>query len=144
MSIYYKKLYTKQITLPFIKWEGCSSDNTDYYAVLEKNYIPVASTETWDTSNGDWVSVGLSPENTKYNKLSITRCSQNDTGNVRTRIFEFRARPTGKIIDSCNSIYAVIRQEPKQVLDAKIEFVPLDEYEQTLNNDSKLIINGDE
>ena len=62
MSIYYKKLYTKQITLPFIKWEGCSSDNTDYYAVLEKNYIPVASTETWDTSNGDWVSVGLSPE----------------------------------------------------------------------------------
>lgn len=144
MSIYYKKLYTKQITLPFIKWEGCSSDNTDYYAVLEKNYIPVASTETWDTSNGDWVSVGLSPENTKYNKLSITRCSQNDTGNVRTRIFEFRARPTGKIIDPCNSIYAVIRQEPKQVLDAKIEFVPLDEYEQTLNNDSKLIINGDE
>lgn len=151
MSTYYKKLYTKTITLPFIKYEGISSaENSDYYAVLEKNYVPVASTETWDTSTGDWVTVKLTPENTKYNRLSIETCQRNDGATPRTRIFEFKANvpvtpSDGIMIDPCNSIFAVIRQEPKQVLEAKIELIPFEETDQTLNDaGNELTINGDD
>ena len=151
MPTYYKKLYTKTITLPFIKYEGISStENSDYYAVLEKNYVPVASTETWDTSTGNWVTVKLTPENTKYNRLSIETCQRNDGDTPRTRIFEFKANvpvtpSDGIMIDHCNSIFAVIRQEPKQVLEAKIEFIPFEETDQTLNETgNELTINGDD
>ena len=148
MNTYYKKLYKKTITLPFIKWEGVNDDNSDYYALLEKNYVPITSTETWDKSDDDWVQIDLKAQDEKFNRLIVKSCKQND-GEVRTRLFEFKAQvpvngSNGMMINPCNSIYAIIRQEPKTDIRAVVKFEKLNDS-QILSADSKTLeINGDE
>ena len=148
MNTYYKKLYKKTITLPFIRWEGVNDDNSDYYAVLEKNYVPITSTETWDKSDDDWVQIELKEQDQKFNRLIVKSCKQND-GEVRTRLFEFNAQvpvngSNGIMINPCNSIYAIIRQEPKTDIKVVIKFEKLNDS-QILSADSKTLeINGDE
>ena len=148
MNTYYKKLYKKTITLPFIKWEGVNDDNSDYYALLEKNYVPITSTETWDNSDDDWVQIDLKAQDEKFNRLIVKSCKQND-GEVRTRLFEFKAQvpvngSNGMMINPCNSIYAIIRQEPKTDIRAVVKFEKLNDS-QILSDDSKTLeINGDE
>ena len=148
MNTYYKKLFKKTITLPFIRWEGVNDDNSDYYAVLEKNYVPITSTETWDKSDDDWVQIELKEQDQKFNRLIVKSCKQND-GEVRTRLFEFNAQvpvngSNGIMINPCNSIYAIIRQEPKTDIRVVIKFEKLNDS-QILSADSKTLeINGDE
>lgn len=134
---YYQKIYTKRITLPIIPWEGITfQEATNYYAVLEKNYVPVSSTETWNKSIPNWITVSFI-QSGAYNLLNISSCEPNTTDEMRTHVFEFRAKNV-----QSNSIYAIVQQAPKQVLEACIAFDIL--REEQIYNDSTLTIDGDE
>lgn len=136
METYYKKLYTKTITLPIIPYEGITSDtDTAYYAVLEKNYIPIES--EIKNINNSWLNIKFSKENDTYNKLIIASAEPNTEDKLRESIIEVKSTE-----NRANSIYVVVKQEPKIEIGANIELEPLTDTQ--ILNDKTLTIDGDE
>ena len=150
----YNKLYTKKINFPkIIPYTGLSlnsSINSDYYILLEKNYFPITadiSIKILNTTGiNNWIklnNIKLETYDNYYNKLNIIgNILENDTTEKNTALIEFSALNTNlNAIEQCNVLLAYIEQAPKEIIDAKIEFIPLNET-QTISENT-LNINGD-
>lgn len=85
----FHKILSDTIILPLLPASNFKENNTGYYAVLEKNYIPITS-EIECIYKPDWIlgykfiKEGENENETKdelkyYNKLVITSISDNET-----------------------------------------------------------------
>ena len=151
----YKKLYTKKLNFPeVIPYIGINDDiNSNYYILLEKNYFPITASLSIKilniTGTTNWFktsNIKLETKDNYYNKLSITgNISQNNNPEINSALIEISATisatGTKKPIENCNTLQLYIEQAPKEIIDAKIEFIPLNET-QTLS-ENNLNINGD-
>lgn len=147
----YKKLYKKIIDFPIILPPDASSNiNSDYYILLEKNYIPIESTEHYimtPEESSNWLRINLQTHDQYYNKLIVTSVSENTQPLKREVMCEFIANNINtnstKQISQCNSVYCHFVQAPKEIIDAVITFIPLNDT-QTIDSNNNLTINGDE
>lgn len=144
----FHKILSDTITLPLLPASNFKETNTVYYAVLEKNYIPITS-EIECIYKPDWITgykfikEGENENETNeklkyYNKLVITSISDNETQKLRKDVMEFTVRNLTPI----NHIYAKVSQIPKEDIDVNLEFIPTKEQEGYLNKDGG-IISGD-
>lgn len=148
---YYKKIYNDTITLPIIPSEGVNSTDTSYYALLEKNYTPIVSQESYNNNKPDWIEgIILTTNDTYYNKLSITKVKEYDSSTyARFAKLEFYVTSPditsdASAIEPCNKIYANIIQAPKEDVTVYIDIIPYTEYNQIYDlNTKKTILNGD-
>lgn len=149
----FHKILSDTITLPLLPASNFKETNTCYYAVLEKNYIPITS-EIECIYKPDWITgykfikEGENENETNeklkyYNKLVITSISDNSTGKLRKDVMEFTVRNNVNSIIPINHIYAKVSQIPKEDIDVNLEFIPTKEQEGYLNKDGG-IISGDE
>ena len=143
----YKKLYKQTIDFPIIlPADGIENNiSSDYYILLEKNFLPINSTETIKYIPQDstsWITLKLIPHDAYYNRLYVQSLSVNNTNTKREVTAKFIANITdNNQITKCNTLYANFIQAPKENISAHIEFIPLTN-EQELDNNN-LIINGD-
>ena len=98
----FHKILSDTITLPLLPASNFKETNTGYYAVLEKNYIPITS-DIECIYKPDWITgykfikEGENENETNeklkyYNKLVITSISDNSTGKLRKDVMEFVVR----------------------------------------------------
>lgn len=149
----FHKILSDTITLPLLPASNFKETNTGYYAVLEKNYIPITS-EIECIYKPDWITgykfikEGENENETNeklkyYNKLVITSISDNSTGKLRKDVMEFVVRNNVNSLTPINHIYAKVSQIPKEDINVNLEFIPTKEQEGYLNKDGG-IISGDE
>lgn len=149
----FHKILSDTITLPLLPASNFKETNTGYYAVLEKNYIPITS-EIECIYKPDWITgykfikEGENENETNeklkyYNKLVITSISDNSTGKLRKDVMEFTVRNNVNSLTPINHIYAKVSQIPKEDINVNLEFIPTKEQEGYLNKDGG-IISGDE
>lgn len=149
----YNKLYTKRIDFPkIIPQTGLTSTmESNYYILLEKNYLPISSNISkkiiTQTGTSNWLkinNISLTPHDNYYNKLSIIgTITANNNTTKNTALVEFSATniDESKAIEKCNVLLAYFEQAPKEEIKACIDIIPYNN--QTLNGDT-LSINGDE
>lgn len=149
----FNKILSDTITLPLLPASNFKETNTGYYAVLEKNYIPITS-EIECIYKPDWITgykfikEGENENETNeklkyYNKLVITSISDNETQKLRKDVMEFTVRNNVNSLIPINHIYAKVSQIPKEDINVNLEFIPTKEQEGYLNKDGG-IISGDE
>lgn len=149
----FHKILSDTITLPLLPASNFKETNTSYYAVLEKNYIPITS-EIECIYKPDWITgykfikEGENENETNeklkyYNKLVITSISDNETQKLRKDVMEFTVRNNVNSLIPINHIYAKVSQIPKEDINVNLEFIPTKEQEGYLNKDDG-IISGDE
>lgn len=149
----FHKILSDTITLPLLPASNFKETNTVYYAVLEKNYIPITS-EIECIYKPDWITgykfikEGENENETNeklkyYNKLVITSISDNETKKLRKDVMEFTVRNNVNSLTPINHIYAKVSQIPKEDINVNLEFIPTKEQEEYLNKDGG-IISGDE
>lgn len=149
----FHKILSDTITLPLLPASNFKETNTVYYAVLEKNYIPITS-EIECIYKPDWITgykfikEGENENETNeklkyYNKLVITSISDNETKKLRKDVMEFTVRNNVNSLTPINHIYAKVSQIPKEDINVNLEFIPTKEQEGYLNKDGG-IISGDE
>lgn len=149
----FHKILSDTITLPLLPASNFNETNTVYYAVLEKNYIPITSEieciykPYWITGY-EFIKEGENENETNeklkyYNKLVITSISDNEIKKLRKDVMEFAVRNNVSSLTPINHIYAKVSQAPKEEIDVNIEFIPTDNQKPNLNKDGG-IISGDE
>lgn len=149
----FHKILSDTIILPLLPASNFKENNTGYYAVLEKNYIPITS-EIECIYKPDWIlgykfiKEGEKDNETNetlkyYNKLVITSISDNGTKKLRKDVMEFAVRNNVQGLTPINHIYAKVSQIPKEDIDVNLEFIPTKEQEGYLNKVGG-IISGDE
>lgn len=149
----FHKILSDTITLPLLPASNFKETNTVYYAVLERNYIPITS-DINCIYKPDWITgykfikecENENETNEKlkyYNKLVITSISDNETQKLRKDIMEFTVRNNVNSIIPINHIYAKVSQIPKEDINVNLEFIPTKQQEGYLNKDGG-IISGDE
>lgn len=148
----FHKILSDTITLPLLPADNFNETNTGYYAVLERNYIPITS-DINCIYKPDWITgykfikEGENENETKedlkyYNKLVITSISDNSIGKLRKDVMEFAVHNINSSLP-INHIYAKVSQIPKENIEVHLEFIPTKEQEGYLNKDGG-IISGDE
>lgn len=148
----FHKILSDTIIIPLLPASNFKENNTGYYAVLEKNYIPITS-EIECIYKPDWIlgykfiKEGENENETKdelkyYNKLVITSISDNEIKKLRKDVMEFAVRNNVSSLTPINHIYAKVSQAPKEEIDVNIEFIPTDNQKPNLNKDGG-IISGD-
>lgn len=148
----FHKILSDTITLPLLPASNFKETNTSYYAVLEKNYIPITS-DIECIYKPDWITgykfikEGENENETNeklkyYNKLVITSISDNETKKLRKDVMEFTVRNNVQSLTPINHIYAKVSQIPKEDIDVNLEFIPTKGQEGYLNKDGG-IISGD-
>ena len=138
------KLYNDTITFPKnIPAGGIEntlnvSIHSDYYALLEKNYKPVKSTE--NISDCSWLDVSLIVDNDEYNKLIVTRADENDSFDSRKTCIEFTLDKVegldpsaARMIKECNSIYAWFIQDGKETIIKKLNVYGAKTYNDSID-----------
>ena len=149
----FHKILSDTIILPLLPASNFKETNTVYYAVLEKNYIPITS-EIECIYKPDWITgykfikEGENENETNeklkyYNKLVITSISDNETQKLRKDVMEFTVRNNVNSLIPINHIYAKVSQIPKEDINVNLEFIPTKQQEGYLNKDGG-IISGDE
>lgn len=149
----FHKILSDTITLPLLPADKFNETNTGYYAVLEKNYIPITS-DIECIYKPDWITgykfikEGEKDSETNetlkyYNKLIITSISDNTTEKLRKDVMEFAVRNNVSSLIPINHIYAKVSQVPKENIEVNLEFIPTKEQEGHLNKDGGEI-SGDE
>lgn len=148
----FHKILSDTIIIPLLPASNFKENNTGYYAVLEKNYIPITS-EIECIYKPDWIlgykfiKEGEKDNETNetlkyYNKLVITSISDNEIKKLRKDVMEFAVRNNVSSLTPINHIYAKVSQAPKEEIDVNIEFIPTDNQKPNLNKDGG-IISGD-
>lgn len=148
----FHKILSDTIIIPLLPASNFKETNTGYYAVLEKNYIPITS-DIECIYKPDWITgykfikEGENENETNeklkyYNKLVITSISDNGTKKLRKDVMEFTVRNNVQSLTPINHIYAKVSQIPKEDIDVNLEFIPTKEQEGYLNKDGG-IISGD-
>ena len=141
----FHKILSDTIILPLLPASNFKENNTGYYAVLEKNYIPITS-EIECIYKPDWIlgykfiKEGENENETKdelkyYNKLVITSISDNETKKIRKDVMEFAVHNNVSSLMPINHIYAKVSQVPKEEIEVHLEFIPTKEQEGYLNKD---------
>lgn len=149
----FHKILSDTITLPLLPADKFNETNTGYYAVLEKNYIPITS-DIECIYKPDWITgykfikEGENGNETNgnlkyYNKLIITSISDNTTEKLRKDVMEFAVRNNVQSLTPINHIYAKVSQIPKENIEVHLEFIPTDAQNGHLNKDGG-VISGDE
>lgn len=145
MSKKFKKIYSDTIDFPIIPDTGLdgNKEKTNYYILLEKNYIPVTShTESKKSNNDNFITtsnIHLTPDedNRAYNRLTVT-CPENTTSELKTATIEFEVE-TPEIHNTLgdselnikpNKLYINFKQTPKLDMYAFIQIIDeTDNYE---------------
>lgn len=132
----FNKLLSDTITLPILPANKFTSTDTEYYAVLEKNYIPITSNIT-HIYKPDWITgyrfdkEGETPNTQYYNKLVITTIQDNTEKKLRKGIMEFVCTNNipmdSSFISGINHIYAKVSQAPYEDVGVRLEFIPTEE-----------------
>jgi len=129
----FNKLLSDTITLPILPANKFTSTDTEYYAVLEKNYIPITSTIEC-IYKPDWITgYKFTTENKYYNKLTITSINDNTEKKLRKGIMEFAVSnnipedSSNIFISGINHIYAKVSQAPYEDVDVRLEFIPTED-----------------
>lgn len=141
----FHKILSDTIILPLLPASNFKENNTGYYAVLEKNYIPITS-EIECIYKPDWIlgykfiKEGEKDNETNetlkyYNKLVITSISDNETKKLRKDVMEFAVHNNVSSLMPINHIYAKVSQVPKEEIEVHLEFIPTKEQEGYLNKD---------
>lgn len=149
----FHKILSDTIILPLLPADKFNETNTGYYAVLEKNYIPITS-DIECIYKPDWITGykfikecekdNETNGNLKYyNKLIITSISDNTTEKLRKDVMEFAVRNNVQSLTPINHIYAKVSQVPKENIEVHLEFIPTKVQEKHLNKDGG-VISGDE
>ena len=149
----FHKILSDTITLPLLPADKFNETNTGYYAVLEKNYIPITS-DIECIYKPDWITgykfikEGEKDNETNgnlkyYNKLIITSISDNTTEKLRKDVMEFAVRNNVQSLTPINHIYAKVSQIPKENIEVHLEFIPTETQKDHLNKDGG-VISGDE
>lgn len=149
----FHKILSDTITLPLLPADKFNETNTGYYAVLEKNYIPITS-DIECIYKPDWITgykfikEGEKDNETNgnlkyYNKLIITSISDNTTEKLRKDVMEFAVRNNVQSLTPINHIYAKVSQVPKENIEVHLEFIPTEVQNGHLNKDGG-VISGDE
>ena len=150
----FHKILSDTITLPLLPASNFKETNTGYYAVLEKNYIPITS-EIECIYKPDWITgykfikEGENENETNeklkyYNKLVITSISDNSTGKLRKDVMEFVVRNNVNSLTPINHIYAKVSQIPKEDINVNLEFIPTKKQKENGLSENGGIISGDE
>ena len=108
----YKKLYTQNIDFPYtIPYKGITEDSSlasDYYILLEKNYLPVESTISYNITGTNeqptWLTLDIIPENEVFNKLIVKSAEANSSTAARDCLISFNATNLENNISPCNSL----------------------------------------
>ena len=127
----FNKLLSDTITLPILPANKFSNTDTGYYAVLEKNYIPITSTIEC-IYKPDWITgYNFSTEDKYYNKLYITSINDNTEKKLRKGLMEFTVinniSDNSRFISGINHIYAKVSQAPYEEVGVHLEFIPTDD-----------------
>ena len=149
----FHKILSDTITLPLLPADNFNETNTGYYAVLERNYIPITS-DINCIYKPDWITgykfikEGENENETKedlkyYNKLFITSISDNSTGKLRKDVMEFAAHNINSSLP-INHIYAKVSQIPKENIEVHLEFIPTEIQEKNGLSADGGVISGDE
>lgn len=149
----FHKILSDTITLPLLPADKFNETNTGYYAVLERNYIPIIS-DIECIYKPDWITgykfikegeKGSETNETLkyYNKLIITSISDNTTEKLRKDVMEFAVRNNVQSLTPINHIYAKVSQVPKENIEVHLEFIPTEVQNGHLNKDGG-VISGDE
>lgn len=149
----FHKILSDTIILPLLPADKFNETNTGYYAVLEKNYIPITS-DIECIYKPDWITgykfikEGEKDSETNealkyYNKLIITSISDNTTEKLRKDVMEFAVRNNVQSLTPINHIYAKVSQVPKENIEVHLEFIPTEVQNGHLNKDGG-VISGDE
>lgn len=150
----FHKILSDTITLPLLPASNFKETNTGYYAVLEKNYIPITS-EIECIYKPDWITgykfikecENENETNEKlkyYNKLVITSISDNETQKLRKDVMEFVVRNNVNSLTPINHIYAKVSQIPKEDINVNLEFIPTKKQKENGLSENGGIISGDE
>ena len=148
----FHKILSDTITLPLLPASQKITD-TSYYAVLERNYIPITS-EIECIYKPDWITgykfikEGENENETNeklkyYNKLVITSISDNSTGKLRKDVMEFAVHNINSSLP-INHIYAKVSQIPKENIEVHLEFIPTEIQEKNGLSANGGVISGDE
>ena len=149
----FHKILSDTITLPLLPADKFNETNTGYYAVLERNYIPITS-DIECIYKPDWITgykfikegeKGSETNETLkyYNKLIITSISDNTTEKLRKDVMEFAVYNNVSSLMPINHIYAKVSQVPKENIEVHLEFIPTEVQNGHLNKDGG-VISGDE
>ena len=149
----FHKILSDTITLPLLPADNFNETNTGYYAVLERNYIPITS-DINCIYKPDWITgykfikEGENENETKedlkyYNKLVITSISDNSIGKLRKDVMEFAVHNINSSLP-INHIYAKVSQSPKENIEVHLEFIPTEIQEKNGLSADGGIISGDE
>lgn len=149
----FHKILSDTITLPLLPADNFNETNTGYYAVLERNYIPITS-DINCIYKPDWITgykfikEGENENETKedlkyYNKLVITSISDNSIGKLRKDVMEFAVHNINSSLP-INHIYAKVSQIPKENIEVHLEFIPTEIQEKNGLSANGGIISGDE
>lgn len=149
----FHKILSDTITLPLLPASNFKETNTGYYAVLERNYIPITS-DINCIYKPDWITgykfikEGENENETKedlkyYNKLVITSISDNSIGKLRKDVMEFAVRNINSSLP-INHIYAKVSQIPKENIEVHLEFIPTEIQKKNGLSANGGVISGDE
>lgn len=149
----FHKILSDTITLPLLPADNFNETNTGYYAVLERNYIPITS-DINCIYKPDWITgykfikEGENENETKedlkyYNKLVITSISDNSIGKLRKDVMEFAVHNINSSLP-INHIYAKVSQIPKENIEVHLEFIPTEIQEKNGLSADGGIISGNE
>lgn len=152
----FHKILSDTITLPLLPASNFKETNTGYYAVLEKNYIPITS-EIECIYKPDWITgykfikEGEKENETNeklkyYNKLVITSISDNETQKLRKDVMEFTVRNNVNSLIPINHIYAKVSQIPNEDINISVnlKFIPTEKQGKNGLSENGGIISGDE
>lgn len=150
----FHKILSDTITLPLLPADNFNETNTGYYAVLERNYIPITS-DIICIYKPDWITgykfikEGENENEAKedlkyYNKLVITSISDNSIGKLRKDVMEFAVRNNVNSLIPINHIYAKVSQIPKEDINVNLEFIPTKKQKENGLSENGGIISGDE
>lgn len=149
----FHKILSDTITLPLLPADNFNETNTGYYAVLERNYIPITS-DIICIYKPDWITgykfikEGENENETKedlkyYNKLVITSISDNSIGKLRKDVMEFAVHNINSSLP-INHIYAKVSQISKENIEVHLEFIPTEIQEKNGLSANGGVISGDE
>ena len=149
----FHKILSDTITLPLLPADNFNETNTGYYAVLERNYIPITS-DINCIYKPDWITgykfikEGENENETNeklkyYNKLVITSISDNSIGKLRKDVMEFAVHNINSSLP-INHIYAKVSQIPKENIEVHLEFIHTEIQEKNGLSADGGIISGDE
>ena len=127
----FNKLLSDTITLPILPANKFTNTDTEYYTVLEKNYIPIESSIIC-IYKPDWITgYKFTTEDRYYNRLSITSINDNTEKKLRKGIMEFAVSNNipadSSFISGINHIYAKVSQAPHEEIDVRLEFIPTEQ-----------------